>query len=590
MPTALSLAFLNPGDGQRPHVNPLMQKFLAVDSMRALYRKIKLPAERSIMENLLEVMDVRYTVADCDMARIPASGPVIVIANHPFGLIEGAILGTMLARIRPDVKIMTNYLLEEISELRDRCIFVDPFQQKSSAALNRRALKQAVAWLKHGGMLAVFPAGEVSHWSFRNGEIADPKWSETIPRLIHITGAAALPLFFNGANGVPFQLIGMLHPRLRTLCLPQELLNKVGKTVEVRVGTPIPAKTVCAVDNLTAATSYLRWRTYLLANRREAIKDRRRKLAVAVAGPQSQFDMCAEISALPEAQLLDASEGFSVYIASSSQIPILMLELGRLREMTFREAVEGTGRALDLDAFDPYYQHLLLWNHRKNELAGAYRIGDTQTILARFGIKGLYTSTLFHYHPRFFEKIGPALELGRSFVRPEYQKKYAPLFLLWKGLTAYIGRNPDRPIVFGAVSISNEYNWASRQLVVNYFQGGQDRQLTQLAKLRRPFKSGAIREWDRLELRHVLPDLDALSAPIADMETDGKGIPILLKQYVKMGGKLLAFNVDNQFSDTLDGLVMVDVRETDPVLLARYMTKEGVRAFHDYHRIISRIA
>lgn len=559
-----------------------MQKLLAVDALRELYGKIKLPADCSIMENLLRAMAVSYTVADADLARIPTAGPVIVMANHPFGLIEGAILGTLLARVRPDVKIMTNYLLAEISELRDRCIFVDPFQQKSSGTMNRRALKQAVAWLKQGGMLAVFPAGEVSHWTFRNGGISDPKWSETITRLIRITNASALPLFFKGANGISFQVIGMLHPRLRTLCLPQELLNKAGKTMEVRVGTAIAAKTICAIRSDAEATRYLRWRTYLLTHRaKEATRVQKSPEPLVAAQPVGK--MRVEIDALPAAQLLHEGEEFAVYIAAAAQIPLLMRELGRLREITFRDAGEGTGRAFDLDVFDAHYEHLLLWNQRKSELVGAYRIGDTSKILPCSGVKGLYTSTLFHYDARFFQSIGPALELGRSFIRPEYQKKYAPLFLLWKGLTTYIGRHPDHPIVFGAVSISNEYTHASRQLVVNYFQGSQDRQLSQLIKPRRPFRGGVIREWERFELSTVLPDLDALSAPIADMEIDGKGVPILLKQYMKMGGKLLGFNVDHQFSNTLDGLLMVDVRETDPVLLARYMTKEGVDAFRRYH-------
>jgi putative hemolysin len=217
---------------------------------------------------------------------------------------------------------------------------------------------------------------------------------------------------------------------------------------------------------------------------------------------------------------------------------------------------------------------------------GAYRVGLVKDILARFGVAGLYTSSLFQFDEKFFERAGDSLELGRSFVRPEYQKKYAPLLMLWKGLGQYISSNPEIHTLFGAVSISNDYNPVSRQLVTRFLEDQEANQdLARLVKARRPFRQGkpAANDMSAIAVRHFFRDLDSLSVVIADMETDGKGVPILLKQYIKLGGKLLGFNVDPHFSDALDGLVLVDLRQTEPDILDRYMGKAGSSRFLEYH-------
>jgi putative hemolysin len=309
-----------------------------------------------------------------------------------------------------------------------------------------------------------------------------------------------------------------------------------------------------------------------------------RKQQEPIAPELPRQALAAEIEKLEADQCMESSRDFSVYIAGAGQIPNLLKEIGRLRELTFRQVGEGTGKACDLDSFDPYYHHLLLWSRQKQELVGAYRVGSVKEILARFGVSGLYTNTLFQFDEKFFERIGPSLELGRSFVRPEYQKKYAPLLMLWKGIGRYIATNPEIHTLFGAVSISNDYNPVSRQLVTRFLedqQGNQD--LAHLVKARRPFRRSKAAA-DDIAVRHFFRDLDSLSAVIADMETDGKGVPILLKQYVKLGGKLLGFNMDPHFSDALDGLVLVDLRQTEPDILDRYMGRPGAAGFLNHHR------
>jgi putative hemolysin len=285
----------------------------------------------------------------------------------------------------------------------------------------------------------------------------------------------------------------------------------------------------------------------------------------------------------PRRRLAENGE-FTFYAAKAEEIPHLLPEIGRLREVTFRAAGEGTGRRSDLDEFDSYYWHLLLWSKSNEELVGAYRAANTAEVAAEHGIQGLYTSTLFRYDARLLKKMGPALELGRSFVRPEYQRQYAPLLLLWKGIAQFVSRRPQTPVLFGAVSVSNAYTRASRELICSFFEDRKRRdELAGLVNPRRPFRPGRLRPWDCRAACKALRDLDELSQPIADVESDGKGLPILLKQYAKVGGKFLGFNVDRKFSDVLDGLVLVDLRETEPGVLARYMGAEAVAEFRRYH-------
>jgi putative hemolysin len=580
---------------QMPDLFPeknLWQRLQPIHRVRELYRRAQQPANRSLLENLLNEMGVEYRISDSDLERIPVSGPVVVVANHPFGVLDGAIQGALLERVRPDVKIMTNVLLAGIPELQERCIFVDPFGQRGSAALNRRALKQAIAWLRGGGMLAMFPAGEVSHILLRRMEIADPEWNSTVARLIRMTGASVLPMFFEGRNSVAFQTAGLLHPMLRTAWLLNEFLQQTNKKVNVRVGTPISAETVRNAGTDRDATGYLRWRTYLLAQRgpephplppalRAVFLHKKQE---PVRPPVPTESLLEDLSKLSAGNCFDENKDFSVFVANPEEMPNLLHEVGRLREVTFRAAGEGTGKSIDLDSFDRYYKHVLLWSKAKQELVGAYRLGLTAEILPRLGAAGLYTSTLFRYHPRLFDEFGPALELGRSFVRPEYQRQYAPLLMLWRGIGRFLAANPQLTILFGAVSISSRYNRVSRELIVRFFRAREkDRELNKLITPRRPFRPLWIRPGDCPTTCTRLKDLDELADPIADVEVDGKGLPILIKQYAKLGGRLLSFNVDRDFSNVLDGLVVVDLRRTDPAVLERYVGKDGILAFQRYH-------
>ena len=571
----------------------LVARLAPVNRVLDLYQRVRRSPQGFDLENLLAQMRVGLRMGTADQARIPSSGPVVVVANHPYGMLDGAILTVLLTRVRPDVKVLTNLLLSDLPELQQHCIFVDPLQTDRSVEANRRAVRQAFSWLQQGSMLAIFPAGEMSPWQMPPVQITDRGWNDTAVRLIRRSGASALPVYFCGRNSVGFQLLGMVHPKLRTSFLLEEFLRQEGKTVEVRVGSEIAHETVAAIGDDREATDFLRWRTYLLAHRKTShpspLMAVRSKIALRkqerVAAPAPPEALAEEVARLPEDHCLAQNGDLAVYLGTASEIPQLLREVGRLREATFRKAGEGTGKSLDLDHFDDYYWHLVLWQKPECKVLGAYRAGNTAEILAEHGISGLYTSTLFRYDERIFQKLGPALELGRSFVRPEYQRQYAPLLLLWKGIARLIAMRPEIPVLFGAVSISNDYNQTSREIIYRFFESRmQDDKLAGLVEPRSPFRPPFLQRWGYRSMCRALRDLDGLAQPITDVEADGKGLPILLRQYAKIGGKLVGFNVDRKFSNVLDGLMVVDLRQTDPAVLERYMGREAATRFHELHR------
>ena len=571
-------------------VTGAIEKVLSLDRLNELYDTVRrLPGNQPFCEKLLAYLKVDVRVTDADRARVPVKGPVVVVANHPFGMIEGVVLAALLLRIRPDVKFMANQLLASVPELLPNMIAVDPFGTPGAVRSNLRGLKQTLEYLKQGGMLIVFPAGEVSHLDMNRRAITDPAWSTTIARLARMAKASVLPAFFEGINSPLFHLAGMIHPLLRTAMLPHELLNKHNRTLHVYFGSVVGPRRLAEFRSEAEMTDYLRRRTYLLANRksRQGLVDKLRSLRPPrrrVIAPVAPELLERDLAALPAENRLAVAGEFEVLVGSMPQLPNVLREIARLREVTFREAGEGTGKPLDMDSFDAHYLHLFLWNREAREIAGAYRLGRTDEVRRRLGVRGLYTSQLFSYGDEFLDRIGCGLEMGRSFVRAEYQKSYNPLLLLWKGVAAYVVRHPRYHVLFGPVSISNDYSGASRQLIVQYLKEQLERtDVARLVKPRSPFKAKPVKGWDDKAVSPMVCGVDELSAMIADIETDQKGVPVLLRQYLKLGGKLAGFNVDSAFSNALDGLIIVDLRETDQKVLERYMGKEGCASFRRAH-------
>ncbi|MBF0552932.1 MAG: lysophospholipid acyltransferase family protein [Nitrospirae bacterium] len=603
---------LNPIIG--PIIRAALERLMSFHLLNKLYEELTEREGGCFITKTLQALDVKYEISEEDIRRIPASGPAVVVANHPFGGIEGMIIASILRMVRPDVRIMANYLLSYIPDIADMFFFVDPFKKKDSYRMNVKSLRETVLWVKQGGMLVVFPAGEVSHVDLQKREVTDPKWDTSVARIIRKTASPALPVYFDGSNGILFNLAGLIHPLLRTAMLPHEFLNKAKKTIRVKIGNLVSFNRLCKIESGEAVMDYLRLRTYLLANGTELRRKRRFPLGIPfnlpkglsegtpemtpIAPAENPDVMRGEIAALPEEQILARHGQYTAASAWSWQIPSILREIGRLREITFRAGNEGTGKAADLDQFDSHYLHLFIWNSDKNEIVGAYRFGKTDEILMKQGIKGLYTSTLFKYGEQFLDKISPALEMGRSFVRQEYQRSYLPLLLLWKGIGQIVSSNPKYRYLFGPVSINKDYSGASAQLIVSFLKmTSYIPSLARYIRPKTPLRPEPVTGWDTgtaLSFVRDIDDISELIAAIGDSDcvahgqsptelTPPKGVPILLRQYLRLGGKLIGFNIDHSFGDCLDGLILVDLTLTEPALLTRYMGKEGIDAFYKYH-------
>lgn len=556
-------------------VRPVLEHVLGFRELNSIYSRIQLaPNDLSYFHAILRSMRVRVECTADELRHIPQSGPVVAVANHPFGGVEGIVLGALLHERREDTRIMANYLLGRITELRNSFVFVDPFGGSSAQRSNLRPLREALQWLQSGGALGVFPAGEVAHCSLQTRTVEEGHWSGTVARLATSSDAQIVPVWFDGANSMLFQTAGLLHPRLRTAMLIREFVSMQQRTISVRIGSPIAARSLKRLGSDADIAEYLRTRTLMLGNPTPAVVVPPRATAV-VLPPKARL-MDEEIGALPPQSVLVECGEFVVYDASAEAIPNVLHEIGRLREITFRATGEGTGRSIDLDKFDKYYRHIFVWNRQKREVVGAYRLGQSDVILRFFGKKGLYTNTLFELDDALVERMQPALEMGRSFVRAEYQKAFQPLLLLWKGIGAFIVRNPQYRTLFGPVSIAASYQPLSRRLIASFLR--HHHYLTNEARFVQP-----RRPFDFPESNLCSMALHDLSALVLDIEGGEKCIPILLKHYLKLGGKLLGFNVDPKFNDALDGLIVVDLAETDIKVLERYMGSDGVSAFLSFH-------
>lgn len=574
-----------------------IEHLLGLKQCNAMYEQVRSQSDSHLfMREVLRRMHVRPAVKPEGLEAIPLKGAAVVVGNHPFGGIEGIIMADILLSRRPDVKILANALLNRIPQLRDLTIPVDPFNRSGSARVNIGPMREAMRWLKNGGMLLVFPAGEVSHLQLSSLEVADPAWSPTIGRIIRHARVPVLPVFFRGHNGPWFQAAGLIHPRLRTALLARQLMGVRGRSIPIDIGRLIPFRWLQRYASDAELTAYLRWRTYLLGHPARRKNWRFAAPAIAafqkprpLAAPQSPEACQREIGRLPAEQRLAQSGAQSVWQATAEQIPHVLREIGRLRELSFRAANEGTGKPMDLDRFDDHYLHLFIWNAEAAEIVGAYRVGATDRILERHGRQGLYSSTLFDSRKEFFRRLGPALELGRSFVRPEYQRSYSPLLLLWKGIGGFIARHPRYRVLFGPVSISRDYSDLSRRLIATtLLQHSQAKDLALMVKPRNPanLKPVRIRGCGHPPSQICFQDFKEVCSVIADVEFKHRDVPVLLRHYLNLGGQILAFNIDRTFGNALDGLIVVDLTQTDRKTLQRYLCAEGAAAFLSYHESV----
>jgi putative hemolysin len=558
-----------------------LERALAINRVNDIYsQSTGQPNTREFIGQLLENLDISWQAAASQVASIPATGPLLVVANHPFGAVEGLILAALLMDRRPDVKIMANHVLEKVPEFRDLFVLVNPFDTVSAPSQNLTPMRRAMRHLREGGMLGMFPAGEVAHLTW-SGRFSEMRWTMHLARLVRHAKCPVLPIYFAGHNSLMFQVAGLAHPRLRTALLARELFKLRGTRVDIQIGSPIPFNRLSQIQGDQEMSAYLRSRTLALASRVNPRPRAVQKQLSPVIPPIPPESLAAEIAALRPEQRVAQAGDLAAYMASAEQIPQILREIGRLREITFRQTGEGTGRELDLDRFDPHYYHLFLWHPANGQIAGAYRVGFTHELLRAHGLNGLYTHSLFNIRRELFDRLGPTLELGRSFVRQEFQKSYAPLLLLWKAIGHIITTYPENACLLGPVSISSSYQSTSRRMMVDFLNAYFA--ATEFEKLVRPRNALRFLPFTRKK-KHPLPSCpDHLSELVSDLEDDGKGVPVLLRQYLKFGARVLSFNVDPDFSDVLDALVYVDLRKTDRRVFVRYSSAEGYEKFMAYH-------
>ena len=565
----------------------------AISAQYEVFRERQRALPGSFFDHALAALDLDVRVTDEDLARIPPEGPVVLVANHPFGAVDGIALGQQILRVREDMQLMVNHLLDHFEGIDPWLIKVDAFGGQDAAKRNLAPMKAALRHLRQAGVLLTWPAGVVSHLHLRRRQVTDPPWVPHLARIIRRSGATVVPVYFPGRNSALFQLLGLIHPRLRTALLPREMWRRRGRPVELRIGQPLPPRRLAEFPEDRQLMDFLRLRTYVLQSRAVAEKttffpsiarQRKEKAGAALPAATPPETLEREMAALPPESLLVSQGEYRVYNAAAAQIPEILRELGRLREITFRTVGEGTGAERDLDRFDAHYRHLFMWHVGEREIVGAYRLGLSDEILRDHGPKGLYTTTLFRYQPGVLERFSPAIELGRSFIVAAYQRKHASLGLIWRGIGEFIARHPRYKVLFGPVSISKEYQSLSKNLMMVYLrEHSTDPDLAKLVRAKRPPRTRFFGRLDKTSFRSAVRDIDDVSALISEIEREDRGVPVLLRQYLKFNATVLSFNVDPDFSDCVDGLVLTDLTKAEPKILARYMSKAGAAAFFAFH-------
>ncbi|MEM9101288.1 MAG: GNAT family N-acyltransferase [Pseudomonadota bacterium] len=515
------------------------------------------------VDQILDFYNFSYSVNHKQLENIPATGRAVIVANHPLGALDGIALLDLVRRVRPDVKIVANELLGYLKPLQDLFLPVDNLGYQST----RAQVKAVQNWLNDDHVVIIFPAGEVSRAGFFG--IQDTSWKKSFVTFAEKSLAPIIPIHVDGKNSLLFYIASMLYKPLSTFLLVREMFKQYSHSLDITVGEQISSQHL-ADSNLTTTSKARLVRKHLYRighNKRPLLKTVR-----AVAHPQDRQEL---MQAINECEKLgETNDGKKILLFQyKSEQSVILKELGRLREYTFRFVGEGTGKRFDNDEFDYHYDHLILWDDKDLEVVGAYRFGNTKTILDTKGPEGLYTSSLYSFSPQMNVILEKGLELGRSFVQPKYWGRRS-LDYLWFGIGAYLRKNPDIRYLFGTVSISASYNTFAREMMTYFYQ------------LHFPYKervavssSPFTINTDNLENFKSLfkgesysQDFKVLKEQLSHL---GYSVPTLYKQYSELttqgGVEFLEFSIDQDFNNCLDGLVLVDIDQLKPNKRSRYI-------------------
>ncbi|MFT3740458.1 MAG: GNAT family N-acyltransferase [Breznakibacter sp.] len=545
----------------------LLFRYLKVERMNRLYRdKLKHCQGIHFVDGLLQTQNMHVEVPVEELKNIPEKGPFIVMANHPFGFLDGLTMIQLMAHHFPNFKVLANYFLGEFEPIKEFFIPLNPFTSK--VGMNISGLKTAMRHLSDGYPLGIFPSGEVATMQKGFGKVEDKEWDVNVVRFMLKSNVPIVPFYFFGQNSLNFHLLGKIHPYLRTLSIPAEFFKKEGQTVRLRIGKPIMPGDLKAFENNEKAGRFLR--TCLSALERHEVKQRfsgfnlrRGQKPEPIIDPVPTDEIIRELEVLKaNGGLLFAKSNYEIYLGKTTQIPVILREIGRLREVTFRQVGEGTNKKIDLDSYDTYYHHLFAFDTDTGKIIGAYRLGRGDEIVPQNGKKGFYVQSLFDLDEKMKLILTRTLELGRSFVVREYQQKPMPLFLLWQGILHFLKANPAIGYIMGPVSISNDFSGFSKDLIIafirkNYF----DHDLAKWVYPKKEFKVTTNAMDIDVVLEHNSNDLQKLDKFISGIEPNALKIPVLLKQYIRQNAKIIGFNVDPDFNDCLDGLMVLNLND-----------------------------
>lgn len=506
------------------------------------------------------------------LADVPRAGPVLFVANHPLGGLDGMLLAQRLLKIRPDLKVLANELLMIFPEFAELFIGVDVLNDDARRA-NTQAIRALSRHMAKGGSVLIFPGKAVSRLQLPRFEIVDPEWTPMIGRLATRFSAMCVPIRVRDRNAMSFYLAGLAHRRLRTALLIRAMLGKSGRTIRAVAGQPVPPSELDRLADAKSVTHYLRLSCDLLD---ENARDRRLMPVArrAIGADVPAVELRAGMARLSRYRLVSEA-GFGVYCAPHESLGCVMDQIAVERERTFRAADEGTGKEADRDCFDKLYWHLWAWDEHNGRIAGAYRLGKTDEIIRRYGVSSLYSRSLYRYDQAFIEGMGRSIEVGRSFVALDYQRHPKVLDLLWKGIAEFVARNPGYHTLFGCVSISSRFSTIARAYLADTFlrhYGAETnlcRQVIPNAPLRFDDKP-----WSE-ELIAAASGIPVINKLLGRID-NGKKIPVLIRQYLALNGRFISFTVDKTFNNTLVGLILVDLRDTPERYLKRYFGAERV--------------
>ena len=548
----------------------LLMRVTRISNLNRFYKKHQNLNGPEFCDKILEHYEIDFELLEEELKRLPKSGPFITISNHPLGGIDGVLLLKLMLNQRQDFKIIANFLLHRIAPLKPFIMPVNPFESHKDAKSSIAGFKSALAHLKEGHPLGIFPAGEVS--TYRDGKlVVDRPWEEAALKLIRKAEVPVVPIYFHARNSRLFYRLSKINDVFRTAKLPSELTTQSRRPIKVRIGQPISVKAQQEENTLEEFTELLRKKTYLLANafEKERLIDKvpttikipkpPKKIATAVRVEVLE----GEIEKLREKGMrLLQSKNYEVYLAQEKDMPFLLKEIGRQREVTFREVGEGTNNAIDLDEFDTYYHHLFLWDDNDKELVGAYRMGLGSDIFKNHGIDGFYLQDLFRFEPELYGMMSKSIEMGRAYIVKEYQQKPMPLFLLWKGIVHTTLRFPEHQYLIGGVSISNQFSNFSKSLMIEFMKSHYwDPYVAQYVRPKKEFKV-KLKDADKeFVFDETEADLNKFDKLIEEVEPGSLRLPVLIKKYIKQNAKVVAFNVDPLFNNSVDGLMYIKIAD-----------------------------